>query len=179
MTSGRFQGTKRFFNIALNNSKQDLLDYKKEKCMGGTLIPTDLMPLVNKAWESSFARVDKNFKAISERGWNPLNYSLLLNEEIRTTMTEEERELEQSSDDIYLPSLQPNPYKDCETSLADETVTELSSSTTSTTQQSSLKFSVGKSAFSPPKFVIIVAPIVLVKTCLKSAKIIRKRRQWS
>ena len=61
-------------------------------------------------------------------------------------MTKEERELEQSSDDINLPSLQPTPSKNCETSLTDETVTELSS-TTSITQQPTLNFSVGKSAF--------------------------------
>ena len=68
------------FNIAINKSKQDLLSYKEEKCMEGTLIPTYLMPLINKAWNSIFARIDKNKKAIAEREWNPLNFNLLLNE---------------------------------------------------------------------------------------------------
>ena len=34
------------FNIAMNQAKEDLLSYKEEKCMEGTLLPTDLMPLV-------------------------------------------------------------------------------------------------------------------------------------
>ena len=56
------------FNIALFRSNQDLLSFKEEKYMEGTLLPTDLMPLINKAWVKSFARVDKNKKAIAERG---------------------------------------------------------------------------------------------------------------
>ena len=35
--------------------------------------PTDIIPLVNKAWDVSFARVEKNKKAIYERGWFPFN----------------------------------------------------------------------------------------------------------
>ena len=39
--------------------------------------PTDVIPLVNKAWEKSFARKDCAMRAIIQRGWNPLNYVLL------------------------------------------------------------------------------------------------------
>jgi hypothetical protein len=39
--------------------------------------PTDCIPLINSAWERSFAKVEYAKKAILQRGWNPLNYVLL------------------------------------------------------------------------------------------------------
>ena len=51
---------------------------------------TDTIPLVNKAWDVSFARVEKNKKAIYERGWFPFNRNLLLHPDIRTSMTDED-----------------------------------------------------------------------------------------
>uniref|UniRef100_A0A7S4UP82 Uncharacterized protein n=1 Tax=Paramoeba aestuarina TaxID=180227 RepID=A0A7S4UP82_9EUKA len=38
---------------------------------------TDIIPLINLAWDQSFAKVRSNRKAISDRGWNPLNRALL------------------------------------------------------------------------------------------------------
>ena len=133
------------FNIAMNQAKQDLLSYKEEKCMEGTLLPTDLMPLINKAWSKSFARVDKNKKAIAERGWNPLNFNLLLNPEIRATMTKEEIENEASSNSITLPSSlsqsNPSPNEDPSLTITDSSITTVS------TFQPSLNFDTGTSAF--------------------------------
>ena len=40
------------------------------------------MLVVHKAWVASFARVDLNKNAITERGWGPLNYVLLDNPEL-------------------------------------------------------------------------------------------------
>ncbi len=40
---------------------------------------TDIVPLVNKAFQSSFAIQGNVQKAIARRGWNPLNYKLLEN----------------------------------------------------------------------------------------------------
>ena len=57
-----------------------------------TLCPTDIVPLVNIAWEKSFTRSDINKKAIVERGWIPLNRNLLLYKEIQSTMTLAEKE---------------------------------------------------------------------------------------
>ncbi len=75
------------------------------------LKPTDLMPLINKAWNVSFARRNKNLQAIVDRGWNPLNYNILTMLKIRATMTNDEKKLELDyTDGIYLPKsfLQPN-----------------------------------------------------------------------
>ena len=35
--------------------------------------PTDIIPLLNSAWEKSFAIVSRGRNAIAERGWGPLN----------------------------------------------------------------------------------------------------------
>ena len=70
----------------MNQAKQDLLSFKEEKCMEEILLLTNLIPLINKAWSKSFARENKNRKAIAEHGWNPLNFNMLLNPEIRATI---------------------------------------------------------------------------------------------
>ena len=54
------------------------------------------MLIINEAWEQSFARVDFNKKAILDRGWNPLNYNLLNDEDIQATMTNSEHHEYQS-----------------------------------------------------------------------------------
>ena len=38
---------------------------------------TDVILLVHHAWKESFEIVERNQKAIAERGWAPLNYILL------------------------------------------------------------------------------------------------------
>ena len=70
------------FNIALAKAKQDLLDTRYKKSIKADLHPHDIIPLINKAWEQSFVRVDKNKNAIADRGWNPLNRNLLTNDDI-------------------------------------------------------------------------------------------------
>jgi hypothetical protein len=40
----------------------------------------DSIELVHHAWNASFAKVKSNKKAISNRGWNPLNFKLLLHQ---------------------------------------------------------------------------------------------------
>ena len=66
---------------------------------------TDLMPIINLAWEKSFARVEKNKQAIVDRGWNPLNRALLLDDELRSTMTKKQQSMEFLSDNnIIFPS---------------------------------------------------------------------------
>lgn len=39
--------------------------------------PTDIVPLVNMAFEKSFGNQKNAMKAIADRGWNPLNYNIL------------------------------------------------------------------------------------------------------
>ena len=123
--------------------------------MEGTLIPTYLMSLINKAWNSFFARIDKNKKAIAERGWNPLNFNLLLNEEIRATMTKEEKDNEETSDDVILPSITSNSPSESENISTDRDNSNNSATDTENTSlitavsahQVSLNFEAGTSAF--------------------------------
>ena len=114
------------------------------------LKPTDLMPLINKAWNVSFARRNKNLQAIVDRGWNPLNYNILTMLKIRATMTNDEKKLELDyTDGIYLPksflkpnqqstdSIESNTNHENETTATDET---------SDSEQLTLNFSTGVSA---------------------------------
>jgi len=50
-----------------------------------TIEPSDIMLLVNDAWNKSFAKVATNKKAIAERGWFPYNRKLLQHPDIATT----------------------------------------------------------------------------------------------
>ena len=78
--------------MAITREKQKLLEYKDTiGLQNDGIVYTDFMPLVNRAWAESFARVDKNRNAISKRGWNPLNKALLLDPSLRSTMTVKER----------------------------------------------------------------------------------------
>ena len=45
------------------------------------------MSIVNYAWESFVAQVETNKVAIAKRGWFPMNRNLLLNAQLRSTMT--------------------------------------------------------------------------------------------
>lgn len=51
--------------------RENVLDKKTDFCI------TDVIPLLNRSWEKSFARTANAKKAIEERGWGPLNYCLL------------------------------------------------------------------------------------------------------
>ena len=156
------------FNMAFSKAKQELLNFKIQKMSQDcSLKPTDLIPLINIAWGKSFARVEQNKKAIAERGWNPLNYNLLTNSDLRATMTVAER-LTESSKITLPPSFRNTAVDSNPNSTSTSTSTsnsnsqsdsELSSSSTSNhtnhnenpsvcneTQQSSLNFSTGVSA---------------------------------
>ena len=57
------------YKIALARAKKELLDIKLSMHIDpASLCPTDIIPLVNIAWEKSFQRVHMNRKAIAERG---------------------------------------------------------------------------------------------------------------
>ena len=117
------------------------------------LKPTDLMPLINKAWNASFARRNKNLQAIADRGWNPLNYNILTMPEIRATMTKDEKKLElDNADGICLPSsfLQPNQQSTISTVSTDSNTNGDNQTTTTDetldSDQLTLNFSTGVSA---------------------------------
>ena len=73
--------------MSMTKSKIELLELKEKKSMNGNHQSTDIIPLINKAWNDSFAQVKKKKQAIAERGWYPLNRNILLNDELRSTMT--------------------------------------------------------------------------------------------
>ena len=114
-----------------------------------SLRPTDLMPLINIAWSKSFARIKQNKKAILERGWNPLNYNLITNQDLRATMTIAEKLTESSK--VTLPlSMRPVCASTNTDDNPDNSTTTSPSishqSHAANTQQSSLNFSTGVSA---------------------------------
>ena len=81
------------FKIAMSKIKSEILKKRLNLYMDHPNIqPTDIIPCVNYAWEQSFARVETNKKAIADRGWGPLNFNLLNNDDIKATMTDSERE---------------------------------------------------------------------------------------
>ena len=58
------------------------------------ILPTDIIIIVNAAWNKSFADIKGNKEAIVQRGWFPLNRNLLLLPELRKTMTSEDHDWE-------------------------------------------------------------------------------------
>lgn len=75
------------FKMAITREKESIL--RKRELNGNidkmTIEPSDIMLLVNEAWNKSFARVATNKKAIAERGWFPYNRKLLQHPDILTT----------------------------------------------------------------------------------------------
>jgi hypothetical protein len=73
------------FNNAFYGACDILYDRKRKTGQPPTIVKTDIMPLVNEAWGKSFARRESNKKAISARGWNPLNRGCLKDPEVLAT----------------------------------------------------------------------------------------------
>ena len=71
------------FSIAITKAKEELFHLKPEN--NKNFSSTDIIPLINMAWPKSFGRKEAAKRAIAERGWNPLNYNLLLKPEIVRT----------------------------------------------------------------------------------------------
>jgi hypothetical protein len=64
---------------------------KKKESQGAefAIDKKDIVDLVARAWDDSFARILTNKKAVADRGWSPLNYNcLLLHPEICGTRKE-------------------------------------------------------------------------------------------
>lgn len=64
------------FKIYLTDAKEKLFEEKGRQRMSQRLEQSDVMPLLNRSFHA-FQDVDSNRKAISERGWYPLNRALL------------------------------------------------------------------------------------------------------
>ena len=112
------------FKIEFYKAKREYLKDKDDN--EKKFYPTDVVPLVNTAWEKSFARSDQTKKAVMERGWSPLNYVLLdhpkvkknddainltnvsTDEIIDATTTDESPDLTTDADSSNLTTLQIN-----------------------------------------------------------------------
>jgi hypothetical protein len=73
------------FKCLLTVAKKEIVAFKLKHNLPINLTGEDIVPLVNYAWDTTFANVRTNKKAIAVRGWNPLNRNLLLDKEICTT----------------------------------------------------------------------------------------------
>ena len=68
-----------------SEAKDELLIEKRKRNLPLTFKPTDIIPIVNRAWNRSFAKADSNRRAIVDRGWYPCNYNLLTKPEVLRT----------------------------------------------------------------------------------------------
>jgi hypothetical protein len=69
--------------MALYGAKKDYLSYRDVNNQKFSV--SDIIPLVNTAWDQIVARVDSSRKAIFKRGWNPLIYVLQDNPDLIRT----------------------------------------------------------------------------------------------
>jgi hypothetical protein len=73
------------FKIESKKAKADTVRHTIRAGLPATLERSDIVRIVNIAWQKSFARVDTNLKAIAERGWGTLNCVLLDHPELQET----------------------------------------------------------------------------------------------
>ena len=112
----------------MTKAKDKLLVFKESIGLSNGLVPTDMMPVINNEWRQSFTKIEKNKHAISDQGWNPLNRALLLNDELRATMTKKESTPKYSARNHIFP---PNVASEDPSSTTDSrTVIDNSSEST-------------------------------------------------
>ncbi len=71
------------FETASSEIKEKILKKALDMMMDSpSIMSTDIIPIIDHAWDQSFARVHSNLKAIAARGWGPMNYNLLTHEQI-------------------------------------------------------------------------------------------------
>ena len=86
------------YKMALSRIKKTLVEWKQRKMLARLTIEVlEIMILINYAWDESFARVETNKTAIAERGWFPLNRKLLIDTQLRSTMTVNEQRDERTN----------------------------------------------------------------------------------
>jgi hypothetical protein len=74
------------FKIESKKAKSDTVTSKILSGLPDTLERSDIVRIVNIAWQKSFARVETNKRAIAARGWGSLNYSMFDHPELQETM---------------------------------------------------------------------------------------------
>ena len=86
------------FKMKMTDAKKELFN-NRLNCFQQSLhlIRTDIISLIGKTWRKAFANPVTNKRAISFRGWDPYTMSLLLEPELRATMTQEMIDWERES----------------------------------------------------------------------------------
>jgi len=64
------------FKMRVTRTEKEIYNAKPDSLKGKWKM-TDIIPIVNGAFPTSFGWVDKSKKAIADHGWGPLNYALL------------------------------------------------------------------------------------------------------
>ena len=65
------------FKVEWYKVKEDIMKWKFDHGLPQVLLATDIMPLMNRIFHKSYGDVRSNLKAVSDRGWYPLNRKLL------------------------------------------------------------------------------------------------------
>lgn len=131
------------FKIGLTKAKSEIMRAKQARQMKPTFLPTDIIPIVNKAWSVSFGNKSNGSKALAERGWNPCNRALLKHKDVLDTKIR----LDESAENVA-------PQDGNESTVAatrhsgnsDDPLTELSIASAAAASQNSLNLNNGKIA---------------------------------
>jgi hypothetical protein len=107
------------FKIALYKAKREYLQCKSND--NQKFVPTDVIPLVNIAWEKSFARHEYVRRAIIKRGWGPLNFVLLDHPKLRPMVPTENETASQTTNENK--SRQSNTETSTSTTVVDSQAT--------------------------------------------------------
>jgi len=92
--------------MAITKAKTELVLKKQRCCWANPRVETyEIIVIVNAAWAKSFARVDRNKKAIAARGWNPLTRNLLDHPEIAETQEIAHQENQENSQETVASTL--------------------------------------------------------------------------
>ena len=73
------------FKIGVTKAKEAIMSAKQSRRLKEAFVPTDIVPIVNKAWNLSFGTSKNGKKALIERGWNPCNKALLKHDDVLAT----------------------------------------------------------------------------------------------
>ena len=94
------------YKMAITKAKTELVLKKQRCCWANPRVETyEIIVIVNAAWAKSFARVDRNKKAIAARGWNPLTRNLLDHPEIAETQEIAHQENQENSQETVASTL--------------------------------------------------------------------------
>ena len=77
---------------------------------------TEIMILIKYAWEKYFACIKSNQTAITDQAWFPLNYNLLINWQLQSTMTESEY-IKETTSGVVIPYNQTPNYIEIDDSV--------------------------------------------------------------